>query len=83
MNKVELDQYLKLLSEAPDSQISELQTSKLIQLYEKPIDDIISGLEKIISDCVNFSESSEFSLFAIQTALSFAKDIKSKENNKV
>ncbi len=60
-----IDEMLKILSEAPDSQIDGIITKRLKDLIGKPIPEIKTEVMHCIDDCVYGSLSSGFALNAL------------------
>jgi len=58
----EIEEFLMILSMAPDSQLDKSITTKLRNLIDKPISEIKTGVMQAIDDCVYGSLSSEIAL---------------------
>lgn len=64
-NRVQVEQMLTLLSQAPDSQLDQKITKELKELIGKPAEEIKTGVRKAIDLCVYGGLSSGFALQAL------------------
>jgi hypothetical protein len=69
-----IDEFLELLSEAPETQIAEDITDKLSNLVGLPYEQIATEMQTILDQCAFASLASDFAMMAMDQALKMAKE---------
>lgn len=72
----EVDGFIQVLCEAPDSQIDKTQVEKLQGLIGKPPKEQVIVLKSILDDCANYSLASGFCMVSIDICWKMALAIK-------
>jgi hypothetical protein len=79
----QVNELLKLLSEAPEGQIDKRVCQNLKDLIGKPVPEIKTGVMKAIDDCVNGGLASELGMLVLNDLFYVQLDGKREDFNDV